>query len=61
MTLKIISKVKSRPKILHRKNKILTPAQCRLLCNALIQSYFDFALAAWHLNLTRKLKNKNLN
>ena len=61
MTLKIISKVNSRPKILHSKNKFLTPAQCRLLCNALIQPYFDFSSAAWYPNFTRKLKNKNLN
>ena len=61
MTLKIISKVNSRPKILHRKNKFLTLAQCRLLYSALIQPYFDFSWAAWYPNLTRKLKKKNLN
>ena len=43
MTLKIISKVNSRPKILHSKNKFLTLAQCRLLYSALIQPYFDFS------------------
>ena len=47
MTLKIISKVNFIPKILHSKNKFLTPAQCRLLCNTLIQPYFDFSSAAW--------------
>ena len=37
VTLKVINKINSRLKFLHRKNKFLTPAICRLLCNALIQ------------------------
>ena len=61
MTLKIISKVNSRPKILHRTNKFLTPAQCRLLCNALIQTYFDFSLVPRYPNLPLKLEKENLN
>ena len=61
MTLKIISKVNSRPKILHSKNKFLTPAQCRLLCNALIQSYFDFSSVPRYPNLPLKLENEILN
>ena len=61
MTLKIISKVNSKPKILHSKNKFLTPAQCRLLCNALIQPYFDFSLVPRYPNLPLKLKKENLN
>ena len=32
---------------------------CRqLLCNALIQSYFDYACSAWYPNSTKKLKNR---
>ena len=61
ITLKIIRKVNSRPKILHRKNKFLTPAQCRPLCNALIQPYSDFSSVARYPNLPLKLKNENLN
>ena len=61
MTLKIISKVNSRPKILHSKNKFLTPAQCRILFNALIQPYFDFSSVPRYPNLPLKLKNKNVN
>ena len=61
MTLKLISKVNSRPKILHSKNKFLTPAQCRLLCNSLIQSYFDLSSVPRYPNLPLKLENEILN
>ena len=42
MALKIINKINSRLTFLHRKNKFLTPALRRLLCNAPIQPHFDF-------------------
>ena len=58
MALKVINKINSRPKFLHRKNKFLTPALRRLLCNALIQPHFDYALSAWYPNLTQKMKKK---
>ena len=43
MALKVINKINSRLKFLHRKNKFLTPALRRLLCNALIQPHLDYA------------------
>ena len=58
MDLKVINKINSRLKFLHRKNKFLTPALRRLLCNALTQPHFDYALSAWYPNLTQKMKNK---
>ena len=58
MALKVISKINSRIKFLHRKNKFLTPALCKLLCNALIHPHFDYASSAWYPNLTQKMKNK---
>ena len=54
MALKVINKINSRLKFLHRKNKFLTPALCRLLCNALIQPHFDYASSAWYHNLIQK-------
>ena len=36
----------------------LTPVLHRLLCNALIQLYFDYASSAWYPNLIQKMKNK---
>ena len=58
MALKVINKINSRLKFLHRKNKFLTPALHRLLCNALIQPHFDYASSDWYPNLTQKMKNK---
>ena len=58
MALKVINKINSRLKFLHRKNKFLTPALRRLLCNALIQPHFDYSSSAWYPNLTQKMKNK---
>ena len=58
MALKVINKINSRLKFLHRKNKLLTPPLRRLLCNALIQLHFDYASSAWYPNLTQKMKNK---
>ena len=46
MANKVRSKVNTRLKFLHRKNKYLTPNLPRLLCNALIQPRFDYACSA---------------
>ena len=43
---------------MYRKNRFLTPALRRLLCNALIQPHFDYACSAWYPNLNKALKNK---
>ena len=58
MTLKVINKINSRLKFLHRKNEILTPVLRKLLCNGLIQRHFDYASSALYPNLTQKMKNK---
>ena len=55
---KAISKVNARLKVLHQKNKYLTPYLCGLLCNALILPHFDYACSAWYPNLSKKLKNR---
>ena len=56
MTLNVIVKVNSRLNFLHRQNRFLTPALCRLLCNALTQPLFDYACTAWFPNLPKRLK-----
>ena len=61
MALKVINKINSRLKFLHRKNKFLTPALRRILFNALIQPHFDYASSAWYPNLTQKTKKQNSN
>ena len=64
MALKVINKINSRLKFLNRKNKFLTPVLRRLLCNALIQPHFDYALPACYPNLTQrktKFKSRKIN
>ena len=56
MALKVIKKINQKLKFLCRKNRFLTPELRRLLCNAIIQSHFDYACSAWYPNLTQKLK-----
>ena len=58
MALKVINMINSRLKFLYRKNRYLTPYLKRLLCNALIQTLFDYACSAWYPNLNKKLKSK---
>ena len=59
MALKVINKIDSRLKSLHRKDKFLTPALSSLLCNALTQPHFDYASSPWYLDLTQKMKKQN--
>ena len=58
MALNVIGKINSRLKFLYRKGDFLTPELRRLLCNALIQPHFDYALSAWYLNLNKGIKDK---
>ena len=58
MAFKVVNKINNKLKILHRKNSFLTPALRRLLCNALIQTHFDYACSAWYPNLKKKLKHR---
>ena len=58
MALKVINKINSRLKFLHRKNNFLTPALHRFLCNSFIQPHFDYASSAWYPNLTQKMESK---
>ena len=43
MALNVIDKINSCLEFLHRQNLFLTPPLCQLICNALIQSLFDYA------------------
>ena len=56
MALKVINKINSNLKFLHRQNRFLTSPLCRLLCNALIQLLFDYACTAWLSNPWKRLK-----
>ena len=58
MALHILNKVNTKLKFLYRKNKFLSPALRRLLCNAIIQPHFDYACSAWFPNVNLALKKK---
>ena len=45
-----------RLKFLYTQNRFLTPSLRRVLCNALIQSLFDYACIAWFSSLSKRLK-----
>ena len=56
MALKVVNAINNKLKFVYGRNSFLTPALRCVLCNALIQSYFDYAWSAWYPNLTKKLK-----
>ena len=53
MALSVINKINNKLKFLYRKNRFLTLALRRLICNALIQPHFDCACSACYPNLTK--------
>ena len=59
MALKVISKINSRLRFLHRENRFLSPSFRRLLCNSLIQSHFYYACSTWYPNVNKSLKSKS--
>ena len=58
MALYVINKINAKIKFLYRKNRFLSPALRRLLCNAIIQPHFDYACATWYPSLNKVLKQK---
>ena len=58
MALHVLNKLNTRLKFLYRKNELLSKPMRRLLCNALIQSHFDYACSAWYINLNKSFKTK---
>ena len=58
MAMQDCTKVTSKLKFLYRKNRFLSKDLRRFLCNALIQSHFDYACAPWYPN-SNKIYKKN--
>ena len=56
MTLKVVNKINGKLKFLYRNNSFLSTEFRRMLCNDLIQPYFDYECPAWYPNLTKKKK-----
>ena len=59
MATKVLSLVNGRLKFLCREQNFLTHSLCRLLCNALIQPYYDYACTAWCPSLNKKLSKNS--
>ena len=58
MAINVINKINSRLKFLYRQDKILNKPLRRLLCNAMIQPFFDYACSAWYFNLNQNIKRR---
>ena len=58
LLLKVINKINEKLEFLYRKNRYLTKELSRMLCNALIQSNFDYACQACYPNLNEKVTKK---
>ena len=56
MAIHVINKINSRLRFLYRQNRFLNFPLRRLLCNAMIQPFFDYACNAWYPNINKKLK-----
>ena len=58
MATHVINKINSRLRFLYRQNKFSGILLRRLLCNAMIQLFFDYACNAWYPNLNKNLKTR---
>ena len=58
MATKVLGTINGGLKFLYRKQKFLGFSLRRLLCNALIQSHFDYACAGWYPNLNKRFVKK---
>ena len=59
MALHVLNKNKSRLRFLYRQNRFLNKRLRRLLCNMMIQPFFDYACSSWYPSL-RKDSQKRL-
>ena len=58
MALHALNKIISRLRFLYRQNRFLSKPLRRLLCNAMIQPFFDYACPAWYPSLRKDLQNR---
>ena len=58
MVLHVLYKIKSRLIFLYRQNRFLNKQLRRLLCNAMIQPFFDYARPAWYPSLRKELQKR---
>ena len=58
MALHILNTINSRLRFLYRQNRFLNKPLRRLLCNAMIQPFFDYACPAWYPSLRKDLQKR---
>ena len=58
MALHVLNKINSRLRFLYRQNRFLNKPLRRLLCNAMIQPFFDYACPAWYHSLRKDLQKR---
>ena len=58
MAIHVINKINSRLRFPYRQNRYLSFPLRRLLCNAMIQPFFDYACNAWYPNINKKFKTR---
>ena len=54
--LHVLNKINSRLRFLYIQNRFLNKTLWRLLCNAMIQPFFDYACSAWYPSLRKDLQ-----
>ena len=58
MAMHVLNKINSRLRFLNRQNRFLNKPILRLLCNAMIQPFFDYASPVWYPSLRKDLQKK---
>ena len=53
IAIHVINKINSRLRFLYCQNRFLSFPLRRLLCNAIIQPFFDYACHAWYPNIDK--------
>ena len=53
MAIHVINKINSRLRFLYRQNRFLNFPLRRLLCNAMIEPFFDYGCNAWYPNINK--------
>ena len=58
MVLHVLNKINSRLRFLYIQNRFLNKPLWRLLCNTIIQPFFDYACSAWYTTLRKDLQKR---
>ena len=58
MAFLVLNKINSGLRFLYRQSRFLNKPLRGLLCNAMIQLFFDYACPAWYPSLTKDLQKR---